>query len=90
LSPAKRRRTVERVVEDLHVPERRVCRALGQSRSTQRYSLRLADDEPRLVQDIVRLARQYGRYGYRRVDLPPFYVPPGMLLSSCCIGYLGM
>jgi transposase InsO family protein len=59
---------VERVVVDLHVPERRVCRALGQPRSTQRYSLRLAGDEPRLVQDIVRLARQYGRYGYRRVS----------------------
>ncbi len=68
MSPAKRRRTVERVVSELHVPERRVCRALGQPRSTQRYSLRLADDEPRLVQDIVRLATQYGRYGYRRVS----------------------
>ena len=68
MSPAKRRRTVERVVVDLHVSERRVCRALGQSRSTQRYSIRLADDEPRLVRDIVRLARQYGRYGYRRVS----------------------
>lgn len=68
MSPAKRRRTVERVVVDLHVAERRVCRALGQPRSTQRYSLHLADDEPRLVQDIVRLASQYGRYGYRRVS----------------------
>jgi len=67
LSPAKRRRTVERVVSELHVPERRVCRALGQPRSTQRYSLRLADDESRLVRDIVRLATSYGRYGYRRV-----------------------
>ena len=23
-------------------------------------------------------------------DLPPFYVPPGMLLKSCCVGYLGV
>jgi len=23
-------------------------------------------------------------------DLPPFYVPPRMLLFSCCVGYLGM
>jgi transposase InsO family protein len=27
----------------------------------------VADDEPRLVEGIVRLASQYGRYGYRRV-----------------------
>ena len=24
------------------------------------------------------------------IDLPPFYVPPGMLLKSCCFNYLGM
>jgi transposase InsO family protein len=59
---------VERVVEDLHVPERRVCRALGQPRSTQRYRARVGEEGSRLVQDIVRLARQYGRYGYRRVS----------------------
>lgn len=59
-------RSVERIVVGLHVSEHRACRALGQPRSTQRYSLRLADDEPRLVKEIVRLASQYGRYGYRR------------------------
>ncbi len=26
-----------------------------------------ADDEPALKQDIIALAKQYGRYGYRRV-----------------------
>ena len=26
-----------------------------------------ADDEPRLTDDIIALAKQYGRYGYRRV-----------------------
>jgi putative transposase len=67
LSPAKRRRTVERVVGDLHVPERRVCRALGQPRSTQRYRVRVGEEESRLARDIVRLASRYGRYGYRRV-----------------------
>ena len=67
MSPAKRRRTVERVVVDLHVPERRVCRALGQPRSTQRYRARVGEEGSRLVQDIVRLATSYGRYGYRRV-----------------------
>lgn len=47
--------------------ERRVCRALDQPRSTQRYIPQPRDDEEPLTQDILRLAGQYGRYGYRRV-----------------------
>ena len=49
------------------VSERRVCRVLGQHRSTQRKPPRGADDEAALTEDIIALARQYGRYGYRRV-----------------------
>lgn len=49
------------------VSERRACRVLGQSRSTQRRQRHVPDDEPRLVRDMIRLASQYGRYGYRRV-----------------------
>ena len=49
------------------VSERRVCRVLGQHRSTQRKAPRGADDESALTEDIIALARQYGRYGYRRV-----------------------
>ena len=40
---------------------------MGQPRSTQRRQPHVPDDEPRLVRDMVRLATQYGRYGYRRV-----------------------
>ena len=40
---------------------------LGQHRLTQRKVPRGADDEEALTKDIVALARQYGRYGYRRV-----------------------
>ncbi len=40
---------------------------LGQARSTQRRPPHIPDDEPRLLRDMVRLATQYGRYGYRRV-----------------------
>lgn len=47
--------------------ERRVCRVLGQHRSTQRKVPRGADDELALTRDIIALAEQYGRYGYRRV-----------------------
>lgn len=46
--------------------ERRICRALGQHRSTQRYQPRGREDEARLVTDMIELARQYGSYGYRR------------------------
>lgn len=47
--------------------ERRVCRVLGQHRSTQRKVPCGAGDEQTLTEDIIELARQYGRYGYRRV-----------------------
>jgi len=49
------------------VSERRACAALGQHRSTQRKLPRGGDDEARLTADIVALARQYGRYGYRKI-----------------------
>ena len=52
---------------ELSVSERRICRVLGQHRSTQRKVPRGADDEQALTDDIIALARQYGRYGYRRV-----------------------
>jgi transposase InsO family protein len=40
---------------------------LGQHRSTQRKPPRGRDDDERLTADIVELARQYGRYGYRKI-----------------------
>ena len=51
----------------LKVSERRACRVLGQHRSTQRHIPRGRADEDRLVADMIELARQYGRYGYRRI-----------------------
>jgi hypothetical protein len=51
----------------LPVSERRVCAALGQHRSTQRRAPRGREDEGRLTADIIELARQYGRYGYRKI-----------------------
>ena len=47
--------------------ERRICRALGIQRSSIRYIPEPRSDEGRLRAGIVRLAAQYGRYGYRRV-----------------------
>ena len=49
------------------ISERRVCRVLGQPRSTQRRRPRRPDDEAALTADIIALAKQYGRYGYRRI-----------------------
>ena len=47
--------------------ERCACRALGQHRSTQRKVPQGRADEERLTDDIIELADQYGRYGYRMV-----------------------
>ena len=49
------------------VSERFACRALGQHRSTQRKIAKTPDDEAALTADIVALALEYGRYGYRRI-----------------------
>jgi putative transposase len=54
-------------MEVLSVPERRVCRVLGQPRTTQRYERKPRDDEDELTGRIIELATKYGRYGYRRI-----------------------
>ena len=59
---------MEHVIAVLGVSERRACRALGQPRSTQRYEAIPLTDEDALTADIIRLASQYGRYGYRRIN----------------------
>src|SRR3954447_23396376 len=67
LSPARRRACVEHIRSVLNISERRACRALGQHRSTQRKAPRGQEDEERLTADLIELARQYGRYGYRKI-----------------------
>ena len=47
--------------------ERLACRVLGQHRSTQGKSPKGRADDAALTADIVALATQYGRYGYRRI-----------------------
>jgi putative transposase len=51
----------------LKISERRACAALGQHRSTQRKVPRGRPDEERLTADLIALARQYARYGYRKI-----------------------
>ncbi|MDE4142972.1 IS3 family transposase [Phaeobacter gallaeciensis] len=67
LSPARRRACIDHVRTRFHLSERRACRVLGQHRSTQRKVPHGRADEERLVADMIELARQYGRYGYRRI-----------------------
>lgn len=70
MSPVKRCQAVTYVRNTLGpeiVSERRACRVLGQPRSTQRREPYLPDDEPRLVNRMIELATQYGRYGYRTI-----------------------
>jgi transposase InsO family protein len=60
---------VEEILEQIHVSERRVCKALEQPRSTQRYQAAVKADEKPLTERIVSLACEYGRYGYRRITV---------------------
>ena len=52
--------------QKLGVSERRVCSVTGVSRSTMRYQGVPRDDDA-LRLDLIRLAKQYGRYGYRMI-----------------------
>ncbi|WP_156916806.1 IS3 family transposase [Leisingera aquimarina] len=67
LSPSRRRACIDHVRSQIKISERRVCRVLGQHRSTQRRLPLGRADEDRLVEDMIELTRQYGRYGYRRI-----------------------
>jgi len=49
------------------VSERRACAVIDQHRSTQRKRPQGRPDDDALTKDIIRLATQYGRYGYRRI-----------------------
>ena len=54
-------------METLNVSERRACKTIGQSRSSQRHIPKRADDEERLRARVISLATEFGRYGYRRI-----------------------
>ena len=50
-----------------YLSERTACRIVGQPRGTQRYVPAAKPDEDELTRNIVFLASEDGRYGYRRV-----------------------
>lgn len=55
------------MLRTVKVSERRVCRALGQPRMTQRYAPREKSWEARLVARMLELVRLHPRFGYRRI-----------------------
>ena len=56
-----------RAREQYGISERHACRLLGQWRGTQRYEPMDRPEEDELTRAVIELARQYGRYGYRRI-----------------------
>ena len=54
-------------MEKFNISERRACKALEQPRSTQRRKKVIKSDEELLRRSVVKLACDYGRYGYRRI-----------------------
>jgi hypothetical protein len=64
-SPTRQRQVFEHVLQVLEMLELRAYRVLVQSPSTQRYLVRLADDEVKLTEFSITLASQCCRHGYR-------------------------
>ena len=73
LSPERRRQAVRHAIGRYGVSQRLACRIAGQPRGTQRYHPIKRADEDALTQQILSLACQYGRYGYRRITVITSY-----------------
>ena len=52
------------LIDRYHASKRKVCTLVGLSRTVWRYQAPRRDDETPLRAEIIRLASQYGRYGY--------------------------
>lgn len=65
LSPSRSRLCIDHMRQTLSLSERRICRTLGQHRSTQRKVPRGLPDEERLTEDVIELTKAFGRHGYR-------------------------
>jgi putative transposase len=53
----------------LGLPERKACKLLGQSRSTQRYAPKLPDKDKPVIKELLDLHVLHPRYGYRRITI---------------------
>ena len=61
------RQTVIHICQKFAVSQRRACKVLGVSRSTLNYKPADKNNEEALRFAMIRLAKQYGRYGYRKI-----------------------
>ena len=55
------------VRQKLDTRERRTCKTIGLARSTFRYKSVKKNNDDELHLALIRLAKQYGRYGYRKI-----------------------
>ena len=55
------------VRQKLDTSERRTCKTVGLGRTTQRYCSTVKNDDEGLRLAMIPLAKQYGRYGYRKI-----------------------
>ena len=60
------RQAIVHVRQKLGTSERRTCREIGLARATLQYKAKPQSDD-RLRLALIRLAKQYGRYGYRKI-----------------------
>jgi transposase InsO family protein len=58
---------VNRLRERLGHSQRRICRAIGQARSSQRYEPQVREDQRPLIDAMHALALRWPRFGYRRI-----------------------
>ncbi len=61
------REAVIHVRRRLDTSERRTCKVVGIARSTLQYKAAPQDDDDALRLALIRLTKQYGRYGYRKI-----------------------
>ncbi len=70
VTPDRRRRAVEVLVERFGVSERRACRVVGQHRSTQRRDPRpIPPEDAKLRARLRRFARNHPRMGWRKAHV---------------------
>ena len=69
MSPAQKRNLIEGVCQELGVSQRKACRTLEQSRSSQRYELTLPVKDAAVVEIIRKHLKKRPRFGYRRITI---------------------
>ena len=60
---------VEQSCRELGASERKACKVLKQSRSTQRYKPKLPDKDKPVIDDLLVLHVKHPRYSYRRITI---------------------